>query len=149
MNWLSKNAESIEALAAVVTALVAVAALVGIKYQLDAADDMQRAQSAREAYRSHLAMASTLPEFAKPQYICSLLESEKSVSYTSFVDHLLYSGEQMLEVADGWETTFLEALEPHNAYICDASNFSDNSVKLDALLDTFRAKQCSEVKTCQ
>ena len=149
MNWLSKNAESIEALAAVVTALVAVAALVGIKYQLDAADDMQRAQSAREAYRSHLAMASTLPKFAKPQYICSLLESEKSVSYTSFVDHLLYSGEQMLEVADGWETTFLEALEPHSTYICDASNFSDNSEKLDALLDTFRAKQCSDVKICQ
>lgn len=149
MNWLSRHAEPIEALAAVITALVAVAALIGIKYQLDAADDLQRAQSAREAYRAHLAMASTLPEFSKPQDTCSLLEGKKSISYTSFVDHLLYSGEQMLEVEEGWEITFLEALEPHKTYICNVKNFSDNSEKMDALLETFRAKQCSSVNICQ
>lgn len=66
MSWLSRNAPSIEAMAAVVTALVAAAALVGVTVQLDEADRLQKEQSAREAYRAHLALAATLPQFALP-----------------------------------------------------------------------------------
>ena len=36
MRWIKDNAPSIEAIAALITALVAVAALIGVKLQLDA-----------------------------------------------------------------------------------------------------------------
>jgi hypothetical protein len=100
MRWLSCHAPSVEAVAATVTALVAVAALIGVKFQLDEADRLQKAQSAREA---HLALAATLPQFAQPGDACQLIQSDQAGAYSAFVDHLLYSAEQMLEVSEGWE----------------------------------------------
>lgn len=47
MSWLKRNAEAVEALAANVTALVAIAALIGVKFRLDETDRVQREQSAR------------------------------------------------------------------------------------------------------
>jgi len=70
MSWLKRNAGSVEAIAASVTVMVAVAALVGIKWQLDGAEQLQAAQSARDAYRAHLALAATIPDFAAPQDGC-------------------------------------------------------------------------------
>ena len=89
MSWFNRNAHAIEACAAMLTALVAVAALIGVKVQLDEADRLQREQSAREAYRAHLAMTATLPDFADPQDGCELLASPNGGSYVAFVDHLL------------------------------------------------------------
>ena len=42
MTWLARNAASIEAVAATVTALVAVGAMAGVFLQLNEADRMQR-----------------------------------------------------------------------------------------------------------
>ena len=98
MKWLSANASVVEAIAALITAAIAVLALVGVKYQLDAAEDLQRAQSARDAYRSHLVLAVNNPKLASPKDACSLSEGEDLAAYSAFVDHLLYSAEQMLEV---------------------------------------------------
>lgn len=39
---------------ALVTAVVAIIAIVGVKIQLDAADNLEQAQSARDAYRARL-----------------------------------------------------------------------------------------------
>jgi len=55
-------------------AVVAVAALVGIKLQLDATDHLQRTQIARDAYRAHLALATTHPDFARPADGCALID---------------------------------------------------------------------------
>ena len=52
MSWWSRNAASVEAIAATVTACVAVAALVGVKRQLDTVEQQQQARSARDAYRA-------------------------------------------------------------------------------------------------
>lgn len=148
MKWWSRNAESIEAAAAVITALVAVVALVGIKVQLDTTERLQQAQSARDAFRAHLSLASTLPQFARPQDACALIESTDGGSYEAFVDHLLYSAEQMLAISEGWESTFLKELAVHSDYICSAAaplGATDETVQL---LTTFKTDQCPAQPTC-
>ena len=149
MKWLSANASVVEAIAALITAAIAVLALVGVKYQLDAADDLQRAQSARDAYRSHLVLAVNNPKLASPKDACSLSEGEESAAYSAFVDHLLYSAEQMLEVEPGWETTFSSALEPHAPFLCSPEAPQASSAMLAEFLETFRGDICSKVPACK
>ncbi len=148
MKWFSRNANSIDAVAAMITALVAIAALVGIKYQLDAADLQQRTQSARDAYRSHLALASTSPTFANPTAACQLISGNKAGAYSAFVDHLLYSAEQMLEVEPGWEATFVEALQPHSHYMCSDFAPFGSTPEMKRLLGDFKGAQCAKVTAC-
>lgn len=148
MSWLSRNASSIEAAAALCTALVAVAALIGVKVQLDEADRMQKEQSAREAYRSHLALAATLPGFAEPGDACALLASDQAGSYAAFVDHLLYSAEQMLAVSEGWEPTFMAQLTSHEDYICSSEAPSGETEETAELLARFKAETCASTTSC-
>ena len=148
MSWMSRQAPSIEAAAAVVTAFVAVAALIGVKVQLDEADRLQKAQSAREAYRAHLALAATLPQFAQPADTCQLLHSEQAGAYAAFVDHLLYSAEQMLDVSDGWDATFLAQLAVHSDYICSAHGPVGETEDTVRLLRRFEDLNCSASAVC-
>lgn len=148
MRWLSRNAESVEAGAAVITALVAVAALVGVKFQLDEADRIQKTQSAREAYRAHLTLAATLPQFSQPTDACGLMASDKAGAYAAFVDQLLYSAEQMLAVSDGWDETFLTQLEAHGAYICYENGPTGETDETKRLLQLFRSERCAAQPAC-
>jgi len=142
MSWLSRNAEQIEAVAATVTALVAVAALVGVKLQIDEAERLQQDQSARDAYRAHLALAATLPQFNDPGATCGVLASDQAGAYVAFVDHLLYSAEQMLAVGEGWETTFLDELTTHQDYICAPFGPEADTEETQRLLQVFRQTTC-------
>jgi hypothetical protein len=149
MSWLSRHAPSVEAVAATVTALVAVAALIGVKFQLDEADRLQKAQSAREAYRAHLALAATLPQFAQPDDACQLIQSDQAGAYSAFVDHLLYSAEQMLDVSDGWEETFLTQLAVHSDYICAADGPRGETKNTVRLISSFKNLSCPALTSCQ
>ncbi len=149
MSWLSRHAQSIEAGAAVVTALVAGAALIGVKFQLDETDRLQKAQSARETYRAHLALAATLPAFAQPDDACQLIQSDRGGAYAAFVDHLLYSAEQMLEVSDGWEDTFLSQLDVHRDYVCSADGPIGETEDTLRLISRFNDLNCPSTPTCQ
>ncbi|MEN8443582.1 MAG: hypothetical protein ABG776_01060 [Cyanobacteria bacterium J06555_13] len=149
MNWWHKNAEPIESFAAVVTAVVAIAALFGAKVQIDRSDLIQRQQSARDAYRAHLAIAATQPQFSRPTDACSLVQSADGGAYVAYVDHLLYSAEQMLAVENGWSATFLEKLVPHTDYLCSA--FTPDipiGVEVSNLMEEFRAENCPISSTC-
>lgn len=148
MSWFSRNTKTIEAASAIVTAVVALAALVGIKVQLDAADTIQRAQSAREAYRSHLALAASMPDFALPADACKLMEGEKAGAYAAFVDHLLYSAEQMLDVEPGWEATFSSALEPHASYLCSPEGSEGSILDDSGPMSRVRQALCKTAKAC-
>jgi hypothetical protein len=149
MSWLSRHAPSVEAVAATMTALVAVAALIGVKFQLDEADRLQKAQSAREAYRSHLALAATLPQLAQPNDACQLIQSDQAGAYASFVDHLLYSAEQMLDVSEGWEETFLTQLAVHGDYICAVDGPVGETEDTVRLILRFKSLSCPALTTCQ
>lgn len=148
MSWLSRNAPQVEAVAASITALVAVAAIIGLKVQLDAADELQRAQSARDAYRAHLTLATSHADLARPVAACTLLNDPQGGAYIAFVDHLLYSAEQMLAVSDGWEPTFLDQLEPHTDYLCSAGAPVGETEATIRLLAQFRTSECPDTPTC-
>lgn len=148
MKWLRNNAAPVEAVAALITALVAVLALVGIKYQLDAADALQRAQSAREAYRAHLALAVAHPEFAGPP-ACAHLDPDTGAAYAAFVDHLIWSAEQMLAVEDGWSDTFRTQLEPHRDYLCTGQAPGGETDATDLLLKHLRVAICPTEPACE
>lgn len=149
MSWLSRHSSAIQTVSAAATALIAVAALVGVKLQLDGADRVQREQSAREAYRSHLALATGLPAFAAPLDGCALIASEQEGAYVAFVDHLLYSAEQMLSVTDGWDRSFREELLPHRDYLCSAAAPKGETDEMIALLAQFRADECAPTSDCE
>lgn len=149
MSWLSRHAPAIEAAAAVITACVAVAALVGVKVQLDEADRLQQVQSARDAFRAHLVLAATTPQFARPANACTLMDSDQIGAYAAFVDHLLYSAEQMLAVTDGWEASFLLQLANHRDYICSASGPEGETDETARLLARFRQESCASAEVCE
>lgn len=148
MKWISRHAAFLEAVSAVVTALIAVIALVAVKFQLDAADALQRAQSARDAYRSHLALAVAHPRYARPDNVCELLNANEAGAYEAFVDHLLYSAEQMLNVEAGWEYTFLTALQDHASYICSSADDLADEESVERLLRQFKLEQCADIPLC-
>ena len=147
MSWLSRHAASIEAVAASVTAVTAILAVAGVVMQLRAADDTARAQSAREAYAAHLALAVANPEFAEPADACALIGSDKGAAYQAYVDHLLYAAEQMLAVESGWGPTFESALLPHAAALCAATPAGD-APEMAAMLATFRTHACAAAPIC-
>ncbi|MEZ5752241.1 MAG: hypothetical protein R3D60_09850 [Paracoccaceae bacterium] len=148
MNWIRSNAPVIEAIAAALTALVAVAALAGVKVQLDRTDALQRAQSARDAFRAHLALSVEHPAFTDPTDACALLTSDRAAAYGAFVEHLLYSAEQMLAIDEGWEPTFTALLPPHAAYLCATDDLSTYTPPLDGILLRFQAGACPATPAC-
>lgn len=131
-----------------ITAMVAVGALVGVKVQIDANDRAQALQSARAAYLAQQALAVQNPKFAQPQAACSLLESPDAMAYESFVTHLLFTAEQMLTVTEGWEPTFLYEFMPHATYLCQNARSLNVTVELQALLTRFEAESCAAVPSC-
>jgi hypothetical protein len=147
MTWLSRHAASIEAVAASVTAVTAILAVAGVVIQLRAADETSRAQSAREAYAAHLALAVTNPDFAAPADACTLIGSAKGAAYQAYVDHLLYAAEQMLSIESGWEPTFDASLMPHAVTLCAAATDGETP-EMANILAKFRARICAATPVC-
>jgi hypothetical protein len=147
MTLLKRHADAIQAAAAIVTATMAVLAVFGVLAQMRAADATSRAQTAREAYAAHLALAAAMPDFAAPEDACTLLSSAKGAAYEAYVSHLLYAAELMVEAEAGWTDTFQTALEPHAVLICRDGGAGETD-DMAALLDGFRSDACPAVPPC-
>ncbi len=146
--WMLRNAEVIEAASAALTAVVAVVALVGVIWQVRATSDIQAQQSARDAYRNHLALAVTVPNLAEPDDTCALMAGDQAAAYDAFVSHLLYAAEQMLDQSPDWESTFRQDLEPHLDYICTYQDELLTDGVLNRLLADIAATQCPAMPPC-
>ena len=146
--WFKRNAEAIEAASALVTALVAVAALVGVKLQIDASDRSQALQSARGAYLAQQALSVQFPKFVEPEDACALLASPEGAAYEAYVTHLIFTAEQTLAVQSGWEPTFLEELAPHAEFVCRNLATMNAGAELQLLLGDFAAAHCPAVPAC-
>jgi hypothetical protein len=147
MSLLSRHADAIQAAAAIVTATTAVLAVVGVLAQMRAADVTSRAQTAREAYAAHLALAAAMPDFAAPAEACALLASPRGAAYAAYVGHLLYAAELMVEAETGWAETFAAALAPHAVLICRDIGTGETE-DVAALLDGFRSRTCPAQDAC-
>lgn len=146
LKWFERNSQAVTAISAVVTAILALAAIIGVKVQIDGAARIQQEQSARDIYREYLNLSVQKPEFAAPDY-CMIARSNQLAAYQAYVDYLLYTGEQVLSVDPDWSETIDSALKPHAAYLCDhVETYPDAAVEV--LVDRLRATECAKVTPC-
>jgi hypothetical protein len=148
IDWLKRNASAVEAGSALATAVVAIAALVGVKLQIDASDRAQALQSARSAYLAQQALSVQYPKFANPEDACALLASPDGAAYEAYVTHLLFTAEQTLAVQTGWERTFDYEMQPHATYICGNLEQINATAELHELMGSFAAAHCAAVPAC-
>lgn len=147
MNWLEKHSKAIQALAAIITAAVAVLALVSVKLQVDASYRVQREQSAKEIDRELLNISIANPDYATPDY-CALKRSAKFAGYESYVDYVLYTAEQVIDMNTGWSATMEQHLQEHADCLCSREESDDNAPAVEALLQSFKNKNCKAATAC-
>ena len=145
--WFERNNKAVSAISAVVTALLALAAIIGVKVQIDGAARIQQEQSARDIYREYLNLSVQKPEFAAPDY-CAIAKTNQMAAYQAYVDYVLYTGEQVMSVDADWAPTIDDALTPHAAYLCDADDNAYPDPDVHALVEKLRASECAKVKPC-
>ena len=146
-NWLTRNAEPLEALGAIATAFAALTALVVIPYQVAQADRIQRDQTAREIYREFLNLTVQKPELANADY-CTLKDPKEQTAYAAYVEYLLYTSEQMIDTSPDWRAPMASYLGDHMAYLCSEGIWDAQSPDIKDLVAelalTCEAKhQCS------
>lgn len=139
--WLETRAKALQAMAAIVTMTAAVAALVGVKVQIDANARQQREQSARDIYREYLNLSISKPEFSNPDY-CALSGTASEGAYEDYVEYLLYTSEQVLTAMPDWEPTLSARLTPHKELLCSEGDWSEETPQVLAMIQQFKAKQC-------
>lgn len=145
-NWVGRNADKLQALAAVLTAAAALVALIVIPLQIGSADLIQRDQTAREIYREFLSMTVQKPELASGRY-CAMDEENQRIAYEAYVDYLFYTTEQMVESDPGWEVPMATYFKDHLEFICSRDDLGRFTPGVAAILATLRA-QCAQVERC-
>ena len=144
--WLETNFKALQALAAIVTMLAAVAALVGVKLQIDANARQQREQSARDIYREYLNLSISKPEFSNPDY-CAIEGTAVDRAYEDYVEYLLYTSEQVLSAMPDWEPALSARLTPHKELLCSESDCGEETMAVQIMIRRFKAKQCPKFAT--
>lgn len=144
---ISKHAEAIQAIAAILTFLVALGALIGIKFQLDGARNLAQEQSARDIYREFLSLSIAQPQYAKPEY-CSIIGTNQESAYESFVDYMLYTAEQNIDADRDWEPVFTEVFANHKQYLCTVDITNNLSEETMNLVKAYKANSCASVRAC-
>ncbi len=147
MRFFSQHSAAIQAIAGLLTVLLAAFALLGVKWQIDAADRIQKAQSARDIYREFLNISIANPDFSQPDY-CALSKGPRLGAYESYVDYLMYTAEQLLAVDAEWSPVFKQALLPHKGAICDITDKSGYAQDVRVLIEQFQQQNCQAIETC-
>jgi len=146
--FLTRHVQVLQSGAALVTALAAVLALIVVPWKIAATERVQQAQSARDIYRDFLNLTVQKPEVAGAN-LCSNRDANLRTAYEAYVDHLLYTAEQVLDVSEEWALPMQAQIDKHQAHICswtdaDLAVFSDPVLRL---LQRTR-QQCAAVTVC-
>jgi hypothetical protein len=144
-HWIRGNAEPLEAVGILLTALVAVIALVGVKLQIDENDRLQREQSARETYREFLKLGIERPNLANNDW-CRIEDNNARTAYEHYVEYALYTAEQVLAVDAAWQAPMVQALRPHSSYLCSKRDWENYSASVQTLADGLG---CVAISGCQ
>lgn len=139
--WLEQHSKAIQAAAGILTVLLALAALVGVKVQIDASRQLQQEQSARDIYREFLNLSIGRPELAVPD-ACTPMTPTVQVAYDHYVDYMLYTTEQLIEASLDWEATALDHFEPHAARLCAMRDFETYPDAVATLVQRFQVDSC-------
>lgn len=146
--WFQDRAPALQAMMAVLTALLAAAALLGVKAQIDASERVQQEQSARDIYREFLNLSISRPELADPDY-CALKDTPAEPAYEHYVEYMLYTAEQALAADEEWRNVFAGRLKMHATYICAVDDWDGYDSGVQTLIQAFKAKECAAVQRCK
>lgn len=144
--WLNRNAQPLQAVGALATAMAALTALIVVPYQVSQADRIQRDQTAREIYREFLNLTMQNPRLASANY-CALPAGVAETSYTAYVDYLIYTTEQMVETSDDWRAPMTGYLRDHMTYLCTADSPAHRDPGVRGLMADL-GLECTEVAVC-
>jgi len=145
-NWLGRNADKVQAVGAIATALAALVALIVIPLQISSADLIQRDQTAREIYREFLNLTVQKPELAAGHY-CAMTDENQRVAYEAYVDYLFYTAEQMIESDPAWKGPMTTYFEDHLEFICSRENRGRYTQSVAEIASTLQS-QCAKVQSC-
>jgi hypothetical protein len=143
IGWFDKHGKAVQGIATIITALIAFAALIGVKVQIDASARTQQEQSARDIYREFLNLSISKPEFADPDY-CAIKGGVQETAYKNYVEYLLYTSEQMLTVSPEWENALSEHLAGHAQYLCGVQNWSAYPDNVQDLVTRAKGRICTK-----
>lgn len=149
LGWFHRHSAGLQGLAAGITALAAVAALVIVPWQIAANDRSQREQSAREIYREFLNITIQRPDLASRD-TCAPATPAESAAYEGYVEYLLYTAEQVLTLGpDDWGPTVAARLQPHTRYLCgfEAGDLESLTGPVAALVQDLR-HDCAALPAC-
>lgn len=147
MNFLTRHAEALQALGALLTAVFAVVALVGVKFQLDASERISREAQARDIYRSFLSLSLANPRLAAPG-TCPAFTGEDATQYEFYLEYALYTAEQVIDMDPSWEGAFEQTFSEHLGWLCEVE-ISGYTPEVEALVTRLQATQCAAVaQTC-
>jgi hypothetical protein len=108
-----------------------------------------RAQAARGIYREFLSISIQWPELRTADY-CVLGDLAQRAAYESYVDYLLYTAEQVLELdPEDWESAIAARLLGHQPYLC-TFQAADLATLTPAVAQLVRrlATDCGEMALC-
>lgn len=147
--WFHRQSAALQGLAAGITALAAVAALVIVPWQIAANDRSARENSAREIYREFLNITLQRPDLASRD-TCTPGTPAESAAYEAYVDYLLFTAEQVLALGpDDWSPTITARLSPHARYLCgfEDADFNALTDPVAALVRQVR-QGCAALPAC-
>nr|WP_294846181.1 hypothetical protein [uncultured Sphingomonas sp.] len=147
--WLERNAKAIQSFGVIVTIVAIVAALIGVKMQINASAQQAREQSARDIYREYLNLSISRPDLSDPDY-CAIKGTLTEAAYENYLEYTLYTAEQLNSVSPDWNATMLDHLSAHRQALCQGGDWSDDTPAVQALITQFRASQCQKpVEPCR
>lgn len=146
-SWISQRAAAVQAVMATLTFAVALLALLGVKWQIDASERLQQEQSARNIYREFLSLSISRPELVEPGDVCSLASAQRA-AYESYVEYLLYTAEQAIRADASWKPVFTERLKGHEQYVCALSDLTTYEAQVRTLISAFKTQACQNIKPC-
>jgi hypothetical protein len=146
MSWLSRHATAIGSASALITAAVAVLALLGVKLQIDASADLQAHQSARDIYRGFLELSIANPQYSKPQTCTGSGDTEPG--YDAYVDYLLYTTEQITGLDHSWGPVMEHWLLRHRAQLCTLDDLDVTTPEVAKLIAGLKSRHCGDIPAC-
>ena len=147
MSWLVRHAPAIQSLAALVTMIVAVLALLGVKLQIDANAQIQAHQSARAIYRGFLEISIANPDLTQPD-ACAGTTRAQSPSYDAYLDHLLYTSEQVISIHPDWGPVMEHWLNRHAHELCQMDDFDTVTTDMADLITGIQNDICPAPLNC-
>ena len=131
--------------AQIASALVSMVALAFVAYQVWSIRTNARIATARQVYMSYSEASLRYPELAEPDLQKLRANPTEWVRYKSFVAHLLFAYDEIVDVYDEpeWRRSFEEDVRFHLPYICSDMPMSLDEMyfpKMRALLKAERAK---------